>query len=152
MATCDQTFDWVEEFGVLIAAAIGLDTTWMDRGNCRNWDYGDGDETHRPTPWHVSSTSVVTVAGSPVRGSELTKMALIYCYRCPAQWDCARHAIRGMMQAGTWAMRITHLRGLQAAMTTDEAVTLIDAAEVAGEPVQVAVRNSRAVDAGAEPV
>lgn len=138
----DDLIDWAEEYGVLIGAAFGLDKSWAPRGRCRQWDYEDGDATFRPSPWHVASSSVVEVAGEPVSGRELVKVALIICAGCPVQWDCARYAVRGMMQAGTWAMRITFLRDLQ--KDQPAALALLDAAEASGVSVQVAVDAHRA--------
>jgi len=62
-----------------------------------------------PTPWQVNKSQ--RIAG--IRGSEMIKMALMVCHGCVAQYDCARYAVEGKMQAGTWSMGITNLNWLQ---------------------------------------
>jgi hypothetical protein len=94
------------DLGDLITAAFGLDRSWADRAPCRAWI---GDEDPKPTPWQVSKLQ--TIGG--IRGSELIKMALMVCHTCVVQYDCARYAVEGKMQAGTWAMGITNLKWLQ---------------------------------------
>lgn len=129
-----------DDLGILLLAALELDRTWMERGACRRWRYDDDPEGEilRPSPWHVSATATVIIAGSPVSGRELVKLALLWCHGCPAQWDCARYAVQGLCQAGTWSMRITALKALQGDIPA--ALELIEEAEASGTPVQVAVR------------
>jgi hypothetical protein len=121
----------IEDLGVLLTAAYGLDTSWMREGSCYGW--GSNRPDH-PTPWQVAP-------GRKYRGlsgGELVKYALIVCSGCPAQYDCVTFAIKGMMIAGTWAVPVTHLRWLQ---KQDDAFDLIQMAKDANVPMQqVAVR------------
>lgn len=130
----------LDDLGVLITAGMFLDRDWMSRGKCRQWVYKDDPEKliHRPSPWHVANKGV-EVAGEMVSGQELVKVALLICFSCPVQWDCARYAVEGQMKGGTWSMRITALRDLQNA-GPEVAFALIDRARAEGVPMQVAVR------------
>lgn len=146
-------FNWAEEFGVFIAAAVGLDKTWMPKGKCQQWRYEDGLDDHptlrfRPTPWHVGSSSKVQVGAGHISGRELSAVALLICHSCPVQWDCARYAIRGRIQAGTWAMKISYLRDLQLEWQRAgvDVFAIIDDAQVQGVPVQVAIERHRNID------
>ena len=99
----------LDSLGALITACFGLDTTWMDRGLCRDYR-----EVHRvpfdmPTPWQVEDVQKI----DGVRGRELITAALIVCGACPVQYDCALFGLNGRMKAGTWAMRIGDLSWLQ---------------------------------------
>jgi hypothetical protein len=92
------------DLGDLITAAIGLDRTWVRRAACLAWT-----DDAKPTPWQVDKSQVI----DGVRGSEMIKMALMVCFSCTAQYECANFAVEGMMRAGTWAMGITNLGWLQ---------------------------------------
>lgn len=117
----------IEDLGVLITASYDLDTTWMKRGSCYNW--GSKREGH-PTPWQVAPGKRY----HGVSGSELVKYALLICNTCPAQYDCAKYAVKGMMIAGTWAVPVTQLRWLQG---REGSLDLIDMAQINEVPVQV---------------
>lgn len=116
------------ELGRLVTATHDLDTTWTERASCLRWNQG----RLQPSPWQVIHTQVV----DGVRGSALIELALMYCYSCPAQYDCARYAVDGEISAGTWAMGIVELEWLQ---TQPQARRIISGAEQHGTPVQVAV-------------
>lgn len=100
--TRHRTPDGELDLGDLITAAFGLDRTWVADASCRAWI---ADDDPKPTPWQVNKSQNV----NGVRGSEMIKMALMVCHSCVAQYDCARFAVEGKMQAGTWAMGITNL-------------------------------------------
>lgn len=126
MAKAKNTDGAIEDLGVLITAAYGLDTTWMERGSCYGW--GSNRPGH-PTPWQVAPGRRY----DGVSGNELVKYALIICSGCSAQHDCASYAVQAMMIAGTWSMPITQLRWLQG---EDDALDLIEMARAADVPMQ----------------
>ena len=117
----------IEDLGVLITAAYGLDTEWMLKGSCHNW--GSKRPGH-PTPWQVAPGR----SYHGLSGSELVKYALIVCSGCPAQYACAEYAVKATMIAGTWSMPVTQLRWLQA---RDDGLDMIEQARKDGVPVQV---------------
>jgi hypothetical protein len=96
----------IDDLGVLVTAAYGLDTSWMDRGVCRGWGTA---RPGKPTPWQVAPGRRY----DGISGAELVKYALLNCFNCNAQYDCAEYAVRAVMIAGTWSMPITQLRWLQ---------------------------------------
>lgn len=102
--TRHRTSDGEYDLGDLINAAFGLDRGWTKHASCRAWV---GDDP-KPSPWQVNKSQTV----NGVRGSEMIKMALMVCHSCAVQYECARFAIEGKMQAGTWAMGITNLTWL----------------------------------------
>lgn len=121
----------IEDLGVLLTAAYGLDTDWMARGTCYGW--GSSKPGH-PTPWQVAPGKRY----DDIPGSELVKYALILCSGCLAQYDCATYAIKGMMIAGTWSLPITQLRWLQG---QQDGLDMVEMARESKLPVQnVAVK------------
>jgi hypothetical protein len=126
MAKPRNTDGAIEDLGVLLTAAYGLDTSWMDDGSCCGW--GSNRPGH-PTPWQVAPGKKY----NGVSGAELVKYALIICSGCPSQYDCADYAVDGLMIAGTWAMPITQLRWLQ---KQSDAHDVIEMARVSGTPMQ----------------
>ena len=116
--TRHRTPDGELDLGDLITAAFGLDRAWTAKASCLAWV---GDDP-KPTPWQVNKSQ--TVAG--VRGAELIKLALMVCQSCEAQYDCARYAVRGKMQAGTWAMGITNLDWLQDQEDWEEIIAIAE--------------------------
>lgn len=108
----------------------------MRRAECLHYQKADPAEMPKPTPWQVARHQVV----DGISGAELIRMALTVCWSCPAQYDCARFAVEGLMVAGTWAMDIGDLKWLQA---QDDGVEFVLMAEALGEPVQVVVRTAR---------
>lgn len=130
----------VDELGVLLAAALGLDRGWTKRAACRGWRYDDDPDgaMMRPSPWHLAPGDV-DPANRERTAYEMVKVALMICHGCPVQWDCARYAIEGQMRAGTWAMPISVLRSMSRPANIERSLAQIDAAEAEGFPVQVAV-------------
>jgi hypothetical protein len=118
---------------VSMRAAQGLDLSWKERSRCREGtrraglpqfaftvDYGDKGALL------LDRTAETWIA-----------YALMECRNCEAQYDCARFAIDAKEKWGTWSMdpedlRLLHKRGGGRAVVAQ--------AELAGEPVQVAVR------------
>ena len=130
-----------EDYGKLVNAAHGLDTSWAPDGRCFNWPNrpGEIDDPYergplKPTPWHVSHDQSV----DGVSGRELQSYARMICAGCPAQWDCAIYAVRGVMLQGTWGMRIGLLKKLHKMEEAKpgSAIALIEAARIDGTPVQ----------------
>jgi hypothetical protein len=122
----------IEDLGILITAAYGLDTNWMEQGSCFNW--GSNRPGH-PTPWQVAPGKKY----NGISGSELQKYALMICNSCDAQYDCADYAVDAKMIAGSWAMPITQLRWLQG---RSDAHDLIDMARGSDVPVQEVAAHS----------
>ena len=136
----------IDDLGVLVTAAFGLDRTWMEQGSCYGWG---SQRPGQATPWQAALGSRV----KGISGAELVNYALLICGSCPAQYDCASFAVEGMMIAGTWGMRITTLRWMQ---TQDDALDLIDMARDAQIPVQqiaaqTMVERSRTADIVCQP-
>jgi hypothetical protein len=117
----------IDELGVLITAAYGLDTSWMQKGSCFGWG---SQRPEQPTPWQVAPGRTY----NGLSGNELVRYALLLCASCDAQYDCATYAVQATMIAGTWSMPITQLRWLQ---SQDDALDLIDLARDNEMPVQV---------------
>ncbi len=115
--------------------AKGLDTSWHEDALCRRSPLGH-------EAWLTAQSDIRRGSKSEATLLERRSRAKMMCQICPVQWDCARYAVRGMMQAGTWAMRITFLRDLQ--KDQPAALALLDAAEAGGVSVQVAVDAHRA--------
>jgi hypothetical protein len=118
--------------GELITAALDLDRSWMVNASCRGWQ---GKTSSEPTPWQVSPPG--STGGTP--NFELRRYALMICFGCQAQYDCARYAIDGKMQGGIWAMPPTSLKMLQRKAETDRDAVfdLIAFAESEGVAMQV---------------
>lgn len=119
----------IEDLGVLLTAAYGLDTEWMERGTCYGWGSNRPGTT---TPWQATSGKRY----GEFSGGELVKYALIVCSGCPAQYDCTSYAIKGMMVAGTWGVSISQLRWLQG---QDDGLDLVEIARELDAPVQSVV-------------
>jgi len=139
-----------DDLGILLSAALTLDRSWTSRAMCHQWRYDDdpANDNPRPSPWHATRDTRIEIGGVEVSGHEMTRVALLYCFACPVQWDCARFAVEGLCKAGTWAMRIVALNRLQDDIPG--ALAMLHEAEDAGVPVQVAVaRHLRTVDADA---
>lgn len=126
MAKPRNTDGSIEDLGVLICAAYGLNTDWMKKGSCYGW--GSNRPGH-PTPWQVAPGKKY----DGLSGAELVKYALIICSGCPSQYDCAKFAVDAQMIAGTWSCPITQLRWLQ---KQDDAHDLIEMARESGTPMQ----------------
>lgn len=127
----------IEDLGVLLTAALDLDTGWMPRGACYGYGCRNPEST---TPWQAAPTR--TYDG--MSGSELVKWALIVCRGCPAQYDCAAYAVEGWMIAGTWSMPLTHLAWLRKQPDWED---IIADARQRKVPIQDAVALLRAKDA-----
>lgn len=88
---------------------------------------------------------MIVLGESVYRGSDLIAIALEYCKICPAQYDCARFALRTAPSAayvfGTWGVEQKTLRWLK--KQGDEGLVVIDEAESQGVPVQVAGRAAK---------
>lgn len=138
MAKPKNTDGAIEDLGVLITAAYGLDTDWMIRGSCYKWAK---NRPGHPTPWQVAPGKKYVSPpdakpGQPttiLSGTELVKYALIVCSGCPAQYECAQYAVDAKMDAGTWSMPITQLRWLK---EREDAVDLIRMARDNKIPMQ----------------
>lgn len=126
MAKPRNTDGSIDDLGVMITAAYGLDSSWMKRGACYGWG---SHRPRQPTPWHIAPSQ--SVGG--ISGSELVNYALLICNSCEAQYDCLSYAVEGNMIAGTWSVRITTLRWLQ---QQDDALELIEDAKEKDVPVQ----------------
>lgn len=81
-----------------------------------------------------------------LRGSEMQKLALLTCFSCPAQYDCATYALEAGMLAGTWAMKAVDLAWLQK-LDRSAALRIVGRARRTRVAVQVVVRRERGVDA-----
>lgn len=121
----------IEDLGSLIRAAYGLDRSWVSRATCR--DYPISQRRDGKTPWHIDWGDRI----DGVHGKKIVEMALMICFGCEAQYDCARYAIAGKMAAGTWSMPFSDLEELQ---KMEDGGAVIDEAEARGVPVQVHVR------------
>ena len=126
MAKAVGTDGGVDDLGVLLTAAIGLDREWMEKGSCYKWG---ATRPGHPTPWQVSPGQNY----NGLSGYEMVRYAEIVCYACPAQYDCLAFAIEGKMIAGTWAVRAKTLHWLQ---TQDDALDLVEMARANKVPVQ----------------
>lgn len=113
----------IEDLGVLITAAYGLDRSWMEQGACYKWG---SNRPGQPTPWQVAPGRKY----NGISGSELVRYALMVCFACPAQYDCAQYAVDGQMTAGTWSMPITQLRWLQTQEHPNELIEMARDGEV----------------------
>lgn len=118
-----------------ITAAYGLDTSWHEEGKCLAWK---GEQPGFPTPWQYDpnqNREFIDEHGKRVvlRGREMIRAALMVCHSCPAQYDCARYAVKGWAMAGTWAMNIHVLQWLQKQRDWGR---LIDYAEANDLPLQ----------------
>lgn len=122
-----------DKLPVSMRAAQGLDTSWKERSRCRDGnrrsdlpqfaftvDYGDKG------PLLLGRKAEAWIA-----------FALMECRNCEAQYDCARFAIDATEKWGTWAMDPEDLRAL---LKRGGGRPIVAAAELAGVPVQVAVR------------
>ena len=132
MSRTRNTEGSVDDLGVLITAAIGLDRAWMEQGTCYGWG---SNRPGQPTPWQVSPGQNV----NGVSGAELVRYAQIICFACRAQYDCLRFAIEGNMIAGTWAVRAKTLTWLQ---SQPDAVDLVEMARANQIPVQTIAANT----------
>lgn len=143
--------DDLSDLGVLIRTAHGLDRAWWANAKCRQWEPPSDDDTLGPwrdqryvgpSIWQVEWDQVITWRDhEPIRGQKLIELAVLICQGCPAQWDCADYAVRGLMQGGTWATTPRNLRWL--IEDADDPLALIESARHAGQPVDVAVRVAR---------
>ena len=116
----------IDDLGVLITAAIGLDRNWMEEGACYGWG---SQRPGQPTPWQVSPGQNV----HGVSGAEMVRYAQMICFSCKAQYDCLEFAIEGKMLAGTWAVRAKTLHWLQ---SQEDALDLVAMARQNKIPVQ----------------
>lgn len=122
-----------QTYGSLREATYALDRSWWNRAACHGWIR----RSWVPTPWNVASSD------EPVNGvpcHKLVDLALIICSACPAQYDCARYATAGLVNAGTWGMRVKLLQWLQ---KQPDGLDIIDQAEAEKAVVQVFVRNAK---------
>jgi hypothetical protein len=130
-----QSFDSRSEIPKSMRAAQGVPTAWKEEARCR-----DGN---RPTDTpHFAFTVEPSDTGSLLLGRPAKAwiaMALIECRGCPAQYDCARFALRVGEKYGTWSMPIGDLKRLHKDARKD---MIIDIAEDTGLPVQEAVRRA----------
>lgn len=126
MAKARNTDGNIDDLGVLITAALGLDREWMRRGTCYGWG---SQRPSQPTPWQVSPGQNV----NGISGAEMVRYAQIICYACPAQYDCLSYAVEGMMLAGTWAVRAKTLHWMQ---SQPDALDLVAMARANKIPVQ----------------
>lgn len=140
----------IDDLGVLIRAAYGLDRSWRREAACRRWE---PDETtpeleawrrwdyEGPSIWQVGHQQRV----NGVKGEKLIEMALLVCHGCPAQYDCATWAVEAMAAGGTYAMPLPALLWLQ---KQDEPLDLIEMARAGRIPVQEVVAGARTRGAG----
>lgn len=144
ITSCDGDID---DLGVLITRAYGLDRSWAADGRCSTWRSDD----LIPSPWQFDPKQVVRLERpdgtiDELRGAEMQKMALMTCHACPAQYDCAAYALEAGMLAGTWAMKAVDLAWLRK-LDRPAALRIIGRARRTKVAVQVIVRRERGVDA-----
>lgn len=137
MARPKTTDGDIDALGALITACFGLDLEWMDEGKCRDYKATHRIPYNKPTPWQVEDAQRY----DGMRGRELINAALLVCFSCKAQYDCAEFARQGRMKAGTWAMRIGDLEWLQHQHDGEQ---ILKRAKRSKQPVQVAVKITRA--------
>lgn len=92
-----------------------------------------------PSIWQVEEAETYLAGDEPVKGFDLIAVALTYCSMCAVQWDCARYAVACEENFGVWSMPIDLLLVLRRSVNPEETIA---AAEVAGTPMQFAVRDS----------
>lgn len=109
----------IDDLGVLITAAFGVERAWAKRGVC--FQYARAE--FGPTPWQYDPGPAT---------NHIIDMALIACAGCAAQYDCARYAMEIRAQAGTWAMPVNVLWWAQ---KQEDRLDMVAEAEAAGEPV-----------------
>ncbi|MCD6056474.1 MAG: Transcription factor WhiB [Thermomicrobiales bacterium] len=130
-----QSFASGSEIPKSMRAARGADVSWKEEARCRS--------NHRPEGLpHFAWTVDPKDKGALLLGREAKawiEMALLICQACPAQYGCARFALKVGEEWGTWAMHTNDLKQLHRHPRKD---LIIDAAEDAGIPVQVAVRRA----------
>lgn len=110
----------VDDLPRYVRAGFGLDLTWKEKAKCRK----DTDIPGRA--WTVTSAESVTIGGERIPGRKLIQMAVMVCRTCPAQWSCAKYAIKSEAEIGTWGTEIANIKML-ATMPNYEA--LLEAAE-----------------------
>lgn len=136
------------DLGVLIRSAHGLDRAWWDQAKCKQWEPSEHpalgpwrDQRYvGPSIWQVDWSQRIEWEGRSVPGRALIELAVLVCQGCPAQWDCATYAVRGLMCGGTWAMTPKNLQWL---IASENPLAVIDSARESGTPVEVAVRAAR---------
>lgn len=140
ITSCDGDLD---DLGVLITRAFGVSRHWVAASICGTWR---SDEMI-PSPWQFDRDQRVTIqrddgTTAVLQGTEMIKLALLECFRCPAQYDCARYALEAVCIAGTWSMKLVDLKWLQK-QPEQVAADIIRTAERQGVPMQVHVRRAR---------
>lgn len=148
----------LDDLGVLVSAAYGLDTSWMSAARCRSWDgEPDDDEPYPlgiPTPWQFDYEQVVvTRIGKKevvLEGKEMIKVALMHCYGCPAQYVCARYGVEARCRAGTYGMRISDLRWLQSQPDALELIAIADDLDIPMQRYVAEMRKIRAAEESAQ--
>lgn len=110
--------------------------TWMRKGLCRTGKLP-------VEAWICGENGDMELGGKQVSCAEVTKMAAMICQTCPAQWDCTRFAVIVEEAWGTWGCRIRHLRWLQEDIESWDAMLILDDAQAAGIPVEIAVRDAK---------
>lgn len=147
--------DNIEDLGVLVSAAHGLDTSWMSAGRCTSWD-GEPEDSepyplHLPTPWQFDFEQVVMAKIGDetveLRGAEMIKVALSHCFGCPAQYACAEYGLRARVRAGTYAMKISDMRWMQGQEDALEMVAIADDLDVPLQRYVAEMRSIRAAEA-----
>lgn len=118
-------------------AARGAAVAWKEQARCRP---SSSDVGLPRFAWTVDPKDTGKhLLGRPAKA--WVALAVLECRNCPVQYDCARFALQVNEKWGTWSMHIDDLKRLQAHPRQN---AIIAAAELAGIPVQVAVR--RALD------
>lgn len=117
---------------------MGVNRDWMKQAHCAPKD------KPRDTrgPWLVAKGDDVKIGDATYSGSTLIEYALLVCKNCPAQWECARFAVKTWPNWGTWACDISDLKWLTK-QRPGFSIQLIKTAEATGTPVQVAVKVAR---------
>ena len=126
-------------FPLHVRLAFDTDMEWRDAGACR------GNDGQLRQAWTILAKEELVMGDSIYSGAELIAVALEYCRACPAQYDCARFALDTAPAAayiwGTWGTDMTSLRWLK--KRGDAGRQVIEDAESAGVPIQVATRDAR---------
>lgn len=129
---CGMVTGDLDDMPRYIKAALGQSRDWAVNAYCKDDAKG--------VAWRVAPSDRIPMGphDSIYRGSELIAYAEAVCELCPAQYECARYAVRTEASIGTWGVRYELLRWLVRDSGLDP-IALIDAADAEDVTVQEAV-------------
>lgn len=110
--------------------------TWMPHGLCRTGKLPK-------QAWQCGESGTMVVSGREVNCYEVTKLAVMICQTCPVQWSCTRFALDTEAAWGTYGCRIRYLKWMLEDLEYWDALLIIDDAELAGTPVEIAMRDAK---------